>query len=143
MCSSGLSDLQKVHRVFDYSAKRRSDLALPVCGPEDGTSLAHAELSAIFARQTVDDDYSCGPDRPCRNGECPFYSIYLDGILKLSQEHAVQRPLFIATTAKSIAEQTVKAPMRFAGPTATPKQSAAKMQTLQERSVRSTSAVQR
>ncbi|EEY23441.1 chitotriosidase-1 [Verticillium alfalfae VaMs.102] len=28
-------------------------------------------LSSLFARQVVEgDDYSCGPDRPCRNGAC-------------------------------------------------------------------------
>ncbi|KAF1939360.1 hypothetical protein EJ02DRAFT_504870 [Clathrospora elynae] len=84
---------------FDYSAKNRRDHELPVCsadGPglvatrdnsgvldadgreivptslETGVSLVgRTELSSLFGRQVVDGgDYSCGPDRPCKNKAC-------------------------------------------------------------------------
>lgn len=55
---------------FDYSAKKRSDELLPVCPQVDSVLSASQELAAIFSRQVVnDDDYSCGPDKPCRNGK--------------------------------------------------------------------------
>jgi chitinase len=89
----------KTIRPFDYSAKNRRDHELPVCsadGPglvaardisgivdaegreivpaslETGISLmGRTELSSLFGRQVVGgDDYSCGPDRPCKNKAC-------------------------------------------------------------------------
>ncbi|RYP60671.1 hypothetical protein DL771_010425 [Monosporascus sp. 5C6A] len=84
---------------FDYSAKNRRDHELPVCsadGPglvaardnsgvvdadgreivpaslETGVSLVgRTKLSSLFGRQVVGgDDYTCGPDRPCKNKAC-------------------------------------------------------------------------
>lgn len=78
-----------VFRPFDYSAKTRQDYELPVCSDEDSQSIARANSDVppltndgvniigqvstdfIFGRQVVGgDDYSCGPDRPCKNGAC-------------------------------------------------------------------------
>lgn len=91
---------RKHSRPFDYSAKSRRDHELPVCsagsGPdllairdnsgvvdadrreiapaslETGVSLVgRTELSSLFGRQVVGgDDYTCGPDRPCKNKAC-------------------------------------------------------------------------
>ncbi|KDN71453.1 putative oviduct-specific glycoprotein [Colletotrichum sublineola] len=74
---------------FDYSAKVRRDYELPVCStdshlhtrdgdeivpasPEAGVSLiGQTEISSLFGRQVVGgDDYTCGPDRPCKNKAC-------------------------------------------------------------------------
>ncbi|EUC34079.1 glycoside hydrolase family 18 protein [Bipolaris zeicola 26-R-13] len=84
---------------FDYSAKSRHDHELPVCSAdssglvvardnngsvdtdgreivpaslETGVSLiGRTELSSLFGRQVVGgDDYTCGPDRPCKNKAC-------------------------------------------------------------------------
>ncbi|RYP22768.1 hypothetical protein DL765_001477 [Monosporascus sp. GIB2] len=84
---------------FDYSAKNRRDHELLVCsadGPglvaardnsgvvdadgreivpaslETGVSLVgRTKLSSLFGRQVVgSDDYTCGPDRPCKNKVC-------------------------------------------------------------------------
>ncbi|ENH99491.1 glycoside hydrolase family 18 protein [Bipolaris maydis ATCC 48331] len=84
---------------IDYSAKNRRDHELPVCSAdnsglvvardnngiiedeerelvpaslETGVSLiGRTELSSLFGRQVVGgDDYTCGPDRPCKNKAC-------------------------------------------------------------------------
>ncbi|KAF1922183.1 glycoside hydrolase family 18 protein, partial [Didymella exigua CBS 183.55] len=84
---------------FDYSAKNRRDHELPVCSADssghiaargdngiidaDGREIVPAslensvslvgrtEFSSLFGRQVVDGgDYSCGPDRPCKNKAC-------------------------------------------------------------------------
>ncbi|OHF04585.1 hypothetical protein CORC01_00056 [Colletotrichum orchidophilum] len=84
---------------FDYSAKNRYDHELPVCSADspglvaahdnsrvvdaDGREIVPAsletdvslvgrtELSSLFGRQVVGgDDYTCGPDRPCKNKAC-------------------------------------------------------------------------
>lgn len=89
----------KHSRPFDYSAKNRRLHELPVCSAESlglvaardnsgvidadegetvpasletGMSLVgHTELSSLFGRQVVGgDDYTCGPDRPCKNKAC-------------------------------------------------------------------------
>ncbi|EKG15792.1 Chitin-binding type 1 [Macrophomina phaseolina MS6] len=54
---------------YDYSAKSRRDEALPIC-PAEQTSAA-VDANSLFARQVVGgEDYSCAPDRPCKNGAC-------------------------------------------------------------------------
>ncbi|KAG7115614.1 Chitotriosidase-1 like protein [Verticillium longisporum] len=71
---------------LDFSAKIRRDYQLPVCSagdsPDDldhknvessnsASPFEEQSLSSLFARQVVGgDDYSCGPDRPCKNGAC-------------------------------------------------------------------------
>ncbi|KAK4200452.1 killer toxin subunits alpha/beta [Triangularia verruculosa] len=59
---------------FDYSAKIRQDLNenLPFCLPAEQEYEASSEAkSLLLGRQVVGgDDYSCAPDRPCRNGAC-------------------------------------------------------------------------
>ncbi|KAI1505939.1 hypothetical protein F5X99DRAFT_404485 [Biscogniauxia marginata] len=64
--------------MFDYSAKNQSDKEIPICSQAGDTSEASIELSSLFARQVVnDDDFSCAPDRPCRNGACcPKATLY-------------------------------------------------------------------
>lgn len=78
-----------IFRPFDYSAKTRQDYELPVCSVEDSHLIARGnsdvpplisdgepvigQTSAnfLFGRQVVGgEDYSCGPDRPCKNGAC-------------------------------------------------------------------------
>ncbi|KAK0736846.1 glycosyl hydrolases family 18-domain-containing protein [Apiosordaria backusii] len=60
---------------FDYSAKPRRDQQhenLPFCLPTEQRHEASSEAnSLLLGRQVVGgDDYSCAPDRPCRNGAC-------------------------------------------------------------------------
>ncbi|TQN70051.1 hypothetical protein CSHISOI_05266, partial [Colletotrichum shisoi] len=74
------------NRRLEYSAKIRREYELPVCSTGDrpdglqprdvealnGVSLLEEDSpSFLFSRQVVGgDDYSCGPDRPWRNGAC-------------------------------------------------------------------------
>ncbi|CCF41915.1 hypothetical protein CH063_12050 [Colletotrichum higginsianum] len=78
--------MSEYSRFLDYSAKIRREYELPVCSTGDrpdglqprdveasnGVSLLEEDsLSFLFSRQVVGgDDYSCGPDRPRRNGAC-------------------------------------------------------------------------
>ncbi|PNH48237.1 hypothetical protein VD0004_g142 [Verticillium dahliae] len=71
---------------LDFSAKIRGDYELPVCSVVDNpddldhknvestnsvSPFEEQSLPSLFARQVVGgDDYSCGPDRPCKNGAC-------------------------------------------------------------------------
>ncbi|KAK2597436.1 hypothetical protein QQS21_005984 [Conoideocrella luteorostrata] len=75
--------------TFDYSAKNRRHNDLPVCSASrhleardrndivptlpsaDVSLIGQTELSSLFGRQVVGgDDYTCGPDRPCKNKAC-------------------------------------------------------------------------
>lgn len=57
------------HSPFDYSVKPRQDPNAPLC-PIQPDALAVVETrDLLMGRQvTQEQDYSCGPDRPCRNG---------------------------------------------------------------------------
>ncbi|KAK4128907.1 carbohydrate-binding module family 18 protein [Parathielavia appendiculata] len=61
--------------ILDYSAKIRREYELPVCStgeaPNGESLVGEDSLSLLFGRQVVGgDDYSCGPDRPCKNKAC-------------------------------------------------------------------------
>ncbi|KAF7533915.1 hypothetical protein G7Z17_g13445 [Cylindrodendrum hubeiense] len=61
---------------FDYSAKVRHEYQLPLCslddqgGAEHEAAVGETGLLSLLARQVVNSDYSCGPDRPCANNAC-------------------------------------------------------------------------
>lgn len=144
-----------VNRPFDYSAKLRSVYELPVCsagdetggihGRNDGGSndvsfLAAESLSFLTGRQVVglDDDYTCAPDRPCKNKACcpkatlqcnygPEYVFF--------SVPCLGRTRCILTRAPGHAARRESRPMKFAGTTAMPKQSAVNLLTLLGRNV--------
>ncbi|KAL8350543.1 hypothetical protein RB598_005715 [Gaeumannomyces tritici] len=65
--------------VLDYGAKKREEYQLPVCPfAKEESSEASMSLTTLMVRQSVnDDDYSCGPERPCRNKACcPKATLY-------------------------------------------------------------------
>ncbi|KAJ1325255.1 chitinase [Microdochium nivale] len=87
------SDVPNVCRAavspFDYSAKTRRAHELPVCSADSGlhardggelvpaspvvgvSLIGQTEFSSLFGRQVVGgEDYTCGPDRPCKNKAC-------------------------------------------------------------------------
>lgn len=149
-----------MHRIFDYSAKSRREYELPVCTPNgdvddlqatddevfNGMSLVgETSLSSLFGRQVVGgDDYSCAPDRPCKNGaccpketlQCNYGEEYIFPS-EIAIRLIAQADLFPATAARM-----VNLPMMCAGPIAMPKQSAAPMPQYQARSAHSTFAVE-
>ncbi|KAJ6785998.1 hypothetical protein PWT90_07634 [Aphanocladium album] len=72
----GAGTCRAIVSPFDYSAKNRRDDELPVCSADNLTldngisSIGQSELS-LFGRQVVGNtDYTCGPDRPCKNKAC-------------------------------------------------------------------------
>lgn len=68
-------------RPFDYSAKVRREYELPLCCPDaDGDEslssheshpvLGAMDAPSLLGGRATEDDYTCGPDRPCANKAC-------------------------------------------------------------------------
>ncbi|KFY45856.1 hypothetical protein V494_00722 [Pseudogymnoascus sp. VKM F-4513 (FW-928)] len=60
---------------FDYSAKVRREYELPVCRNGDESLgltpfLGAMDTPSLLGGRATDDDYTCGPDRPCANKAC-------------------------------------------------------------------------
>ncbi|KAK3347619.1 glycosyl hydrolases family 18-domain-containing protein [Neurospora tetraspora] len=66
---------------FDYSAKVRREYELPLCCPDaDGDEslssheshpvLGAMDAPSLLGGRATEDDYTCGPDRPCANKAC-------------------------------------------------------------------------
>ncbi|KAL2259976.1 hypothetical protein VTK26DRAFT_6171 [Humicola hyalothermophila] len=65
----------EAYHPFDYAVKLRPDPQAPLCPVEavqhDNTLAGMHARDLLMGRQvTQEQDYSCGPDRPCRNGAC-------------------------------------------------------------------------
>jgi hypothetical protein len=119
------ADVTFLFSPFDYSAKSRGTENAPICDAESPND-------ALLPRAVTDEDYSCGPNKPCSNGMGASDTKFSLLLIILRQAPAALRRLGIVTMGPRRVALTANHQMMSVGAIATLMQNVASLRPLQE-----------